>query len=109
MCREGQTTFPFQFAAITLVTNDRVLGAELSVLFHVSSLKDPMIGAMDGERPFAIHKLAVTEMVASEQKANASHLIFRAFHEVVAPKCAEHSVIVGFENRVGVESLFPAC
>ncbi len=109
MCREGEATFPFQFAAIALVTNDRVLASELCVLLHVRSLKDPMIRSMNGERPFAIHELAMTEMVSAEQKTNARQLVFRTLHEMVAPQRAERTVIFGSENGVGVESLFPAC
>src|SRR5207249_211885 len=95
------------FAAIALVSHDRVPAAKRIAGLQARAGEDPMPGALDRVAAGAFHELAVAHVISAEGKTHAGQVVLRPRDQPVAPERAELLVIAGFEGRVLLESVLP--
>ena len=104
----GSPSFELELAAVALVADDRVLAAELVAPLQPGPLEDPVVGAVGGEGSLAVHELAVAEVIAAVEEADAGELVLGPVDQVVAPERGERAVVARGEDRVLVVPLLPA-
>ena len=106
--RERQPILDREFTAIAFVADDRVLAAEILTPFQARALEHPVIGTVNTECSFAIHKLSVAQMISAVDKPDPGELVFGPIDEVVAPESRQGAVVGRREDGVLVKALLPA-
>src|SRR5205807_385456 len=82
---DRQTILQFEFAAIAFISDDRILAAEFIATFQAGPFVQPVLGMMHCVRRLTVHELAVTAMVAAEQKSDSGQLVLGPSDQVMAP------------------------
>ena len=106
--RKRQSLSPGKFAAVTFITDDGVLAAELLATLQAGAGKNPMIGALHLILRRISHKLAMAFAVATPQEADPGHFVLWTLEQVMTPKSADVFELSPLVHRIEVVVLLAA-